>query len=209
MNRNLLRKDMTILFQGDSITDCGRERNGPGLGGGYVAMVAARLWAAYPELNLKMINRGISGNRAKDLEERWEQDCMKLKPDLVSIMIGINDTWRHFDANDPTSAEEYHRAYASILERTKKIGDVKIVVCEPFLLPDPPDRVKWRTDLDPKIQAARDLARTYADRYVPLDGIFAEASVAAPCSFWTGDGVHPTHAGHGLIADAWISRVTG
>ena len=197
-----------IVFQGDSITDAGRNReDAKGLGGGYAMMAAARVQALHPELGLTFLNRGISGNRAIDLAGRWQEDCLDLKPDWVSILIGVNDCWRRYDGNDPTSAEAFEKHYREILERSKSQG-VGIIICEPFILPCPPDRVAWREDLDPKIHVARKLAREFAAVFVPFDGLFASKSVLQPPAFWAADGVHPTLVGHALMASAWIEAVS-
>ncbi len=206
-----LTAGQTILFQGDSITDAGRNREAagfPSLGGGYPLHIAARLTAAFPEMNLCFINKGISGNRVKDLKSRWTEDCVQLRPDVVSILIGINDTWRAFDRGDPTSAEAYYEDYRHILLRVKNELGAAIVMLEPFVLPVPEDRKAWRADLDPKIAAARELAREFKATYIPLDGLFAAASAQQPCAVWAADGVHPTQAGHALIANAWIKAMS-
>ncbi|MEI6492451.1 MAG: SGNH/GDSL hydrolase family protein [Verrucomicrobiota bacterium] len=203
----LFQPGQTILFQGDSITDAGRNReDAAGLGGGYAMMAASQMQALYPDLGLKFINKGISGNRAVDLAGRWQVDCLNLKPDWVSILIGVNDCWRRYDAKDPTPAEIFETHYRDILERSKHRG-IGIIICEPFLLPCPPDREAWREDLDPKIHVARKLAREFAARLVPFDGIFAARSVQQPPSYWAGDGVHPSLAGHALMAAEWIRTV--
>lgn len=197
----------TILFQGDSITDCGRTRSDnpeTSLGMGYPYLLSTTLAADYPDVEFTFINRGISGNRVKDLKGRWKKDCLDHKPDIVSILIGVNDTWRRYDtAQDPTSAADFEKAYRAILSQTAKTG-AQIIILEPFLLPIPKDRETWREDLDPKIHVARKLACEFAAAYVPLDGIFATASVERKHSFWAGDGVHPTPAGHGLITRSWL-----
>ena len=196
-----------VLFQGDSITDAGRSReNLDDLGSGYPALIAAGYSALHPSRQVRFINRGISGNRAVDLRGRWQEDCLDLKPNLVSILIGINDTWRHYDSNDPTSAETYRANYFAILEQAAHSG-AQIVILEPFLLPVPADRKAWRVDLDPKIQVARELAREFGACYVALDGVFAEASARRDPAFWLPDGVHPSLAGHALIAQTWIKAV--
>lgn len=194
-----------VLFQGDSITDAGRSRSDDGdLGTGYAAMVAAWFAALYPEKRVTFINRGISGNRAKDLRARWQSDCLDLKPDWVSILIGINDTWRRYDSGDPTSASDYEANYRAILESVREnLPSARLILLEPFVLPTP-DRAAWREDLDPKIDAVRRLARTFNAIYVPLDGLFAAAAAQRDPAFWAGDGVHPSLAGHGLIAQAWL-----
>ncbi|WP_342439719.1 SGNH/GDSL hydrolase family protein [Paenibacillus sp. FSL L8-0436] len=197
-----------ILFQGDSITDCGRNyEDASSLGVGYAMMAAARLGLQYPEKNLTFINRGISGNRITDLQQRWDKDCLDLRPTWVSIYIGINDTWRRFDSGQETTAAEFEAAYRDLIERTMSALDAKLVLIEPFVLPVPEDRKNWRQDLDPKIHVVRELAREYGAPLVPLDGLFAAASVKAEPAFWAGDGVHPSSAGHALIAEAWLKAV--
>ena len=204
----IIQKDAKVLFQGDSITDCGRDREQGTLGNGYANYTAALFNSLYPELNVTFINNGISGNRTADLCQRWTEDCINLKPDVLSILIGINDTWRRYDSNSPTTAEQYYENYKEILTRTKlEIGDIPIIMLEPFLLPCPEDRIAWREDVDPKIQKARLLAREFNAIYIPLDGIFAQNSTVVEPSYWAADGVHPTSAGHALIARLWIDAV--
>ncbi|MEC0230767.1 SGNH/GDSL hydrolase family protein [Paenibacillus alba] len=202
-----IQQDDVVLFQGDSITDAGRIRdNGQDLGKGYALMAAAQFSASYPEKQVQFLNRGISGNRVVDLEQRWQEDCLDLKPNLVSIYIGINDTWRRYDRNDPTSTEAYEKGYRNILTQTAETG-AKLVLIEPFVLPVPEDRKLWREDLDPKITVVRELAREFGARLVCLDGLFAQASTRADSSFWAPDGVHPSPAGHALVAKAWLQAV--
>ncbi len=205
----LIQDNAVVLFQGDSITDAGRGRgDDSNLGSGYANMVAAWFSAMHPERNVRFINRGISGNRVKDLEARWKEDCLDLQPTWLSIMIGINDVWRRYDSGDPTSAEEFEASYRRILTRVKEdTCDPRLIILEPFVLPTPPDRITWREDLDPKIQIARTMAREFGAIYVPLDGIFAAASVHREPAFWAGDGVHPTPSGHALIAQKWLEAV--
>lgn len=203
-----IKQGDTVLFQGDSITDAGRNREaGADLGRGYALMTAALFSAAYPELQVKFLNRGIGGNRAKDLVERWDADCIELRPDWVSIYIGINDTWRRYDRGDETSAAQFEKEYRQLLTRTKEELGAGIVMVEPFVLPVPEDRKKWREDLDPKIDVVRHLAREFGAMLVPLDGLFAQASTTAAPSYWAPDGVHPSPAGHALIAKAWLKTV--
>ena len=203
----IFEEKAVVLFQGDSITDCGRSYDDDAnLGSGYAALAAAWVSAAYPEKQIRFLNRGISGNRARDLRARWQADCLDLKPTWVSILIGINDTWRRYDSNDPTPVEVYETNYRHILQQTKQSG-ARLILCEPFMLPIPQDRVHWREDLNPKIEAARRLAREFTAIYVPLDGTFAAAATRRDLAFWAGDGVHPTPAGHALIAQAWLRAV--
>ncbi|MBD2844195.1 SGNH/GDSL hydrolase family protein [Paenibacillus sp. IB182496] len=203
-----MQKNEVVLFQGDSITDAGRSRdNLRDLGHGYAHLVAAQLGAAYPELNLQFVNRGISGHRVPDLLGRWQEDCLDLKPTWVSIYIGINDTWRRYDRDDPTSTEQFEQGYRELLTRTTQGLDAKLILLEPFVLPHPADRKQWREDLDPKINVVRELAREFGALLVPLDGLFAQASMRAESAYWAPDGVHPSPAGHALIARAWMEAI--
>jgi len=197
-----------VLFQGDSITDGGRHyQNGDDLGAGYAMIAASWFSAAYPAKRVRFLNRGISGNRVKDLRGRWQEDCLDLQPTWVSIFIGINDTWRRYDSNDPTSTQDFAAAYRVILERTCAALPARLILGEPFLLPVLAGQDRWREDLDPKIAVVRQLAREFQAILVPLDGIFAQAATRREAAFWAADGVHPSAAGHALIAQAWLRAV--
>ena len=134
-------------------------------------------------------------------------DCLDLRPTWVSILIGINETWRRYDSNDSTSAKAYETAYRAILEQTRAELNARLILCEPFVLPVTDDRTTWREDLDPKINVVRRLAREFNALYVPLDGIFAQATTQREPAFWASDGVHPTNEGHALIAQSWLRTV--
>lgn len=204
----LLKENDTILFIGDSITDYGRGRGEDlFLGAGYPPVIAARLLQKYPEYGFRFINRGTSGDRVCDLQKRWKEDCLDFHPTVVSVLIGINDTWRRYDSNDPTPVEKFEEGYRDILTQVREQLGARIVIMEPYVLPTQKDRLAWREDLDPKIQAIRQLAAEFADAYVPLDGLFTAASFRADMTVWLPDGVHPSNAGHGLIAQAWIEAV--
>ena len=207
MSELLLQPGARILFQGDSITDAGRFGDSAGLGGGYVNLLAAWLNARYPAYNLSILNRGTSGHRIYDLEERWSADAIDLQPNLLSILIGINDTWRRYDSQVISTASDFEACYRRMLDRVKAETSARVLMLEPFLLPTPPDRIAWREDLDPRIAAVRRVASDYGALYLPLDGIFAAAATQRPAELWAGDGVHPTQAGHALIARAWLELV--
>lgn len=203
-----IQDNQTILFQGDSITDAGRSRDdGASLGGGYANLAAAWFSALYPEKQVRFLNRGISGNRVTDLRQRWQADCLDLQPDWVSILIGINDVWRRYDSDDITELAAFETDYRHILTAIHQKLGANVILCEPFVLPTPPDREAWREDLDPKIAVIRKLAREFGTLYVPLDGLFAAASAQREPAFWAADGVHPSQAGHALIAQAWLRTV--
>jgi lysophospholipase L1-like esterase len=203
----MIEDNALVLFQGDSITDANRDRgNAAGMGDGYAMMTAAWFSASHPGKKVSFLNRGVSGDRAKDLVARWRPDCLDLKPAWVSIMIGINDCWRRYDGNDPTSPGDFERNYRLVLEQAVQSG-AKLVLLEPFVLPVPEDRKRWREDLDPKILVVRGLAKEFAATLVPLDRLFAEAARSRPPEFWAADGVHPSPAGHALISQAWLRAV--
>ena len=208
MSQLILQYGARVLFQGDSITDAGRSRDDDGqLGGGYAGMVDAWLSARYPGRKLTFLNRGISGNRVPDLEARWTEDCVDLQPDWLSILIGINDTAHRFGGGDATPVAEFEAGYRRLLDRVRAETDAGLILLEPFLLPIPPDRLAWRPLLDQHIDAVRRLARDYAAIYVPFDGLFAAVATQREPAFWAPDGVHPTPAGHALMAQAWIRAV--
>lgn len=203
-----LQPGMTVLFQGDSITDAGRNYQEKDLGSGYPHYVAQLFNAKYPDWNVTFINRGISGNRTSDLLSRWEEDCLALQPDFLSILIGINDTWRNFDSNLPTTSAQYEANYRTLLTQVRvRLGEIPILIMEPFLMPFVPDKMNWREDLDPKIQAARKIANEFHAMYLPLDGLFASKAISVGYTTWSADGVHPTPAGHSFIAQKWIQLV--
>jgi lysophospholipase L1-like esterase len=175
------------------------------LGIGYPLLVAALYSSIFPARNVHFLNRGVSGDRLINLEERWESDCLALRPDVISILVGVNETWRAFDAGDPTPAPIFERRYRDLLARTwSALPDARIVLMEPFLLPFPDTTDLWRTDLNAKIDAVRRVARDSGCDLIPLDGLFAAAATQREPAYWAPDGVHPTPAGHGLIARSWL-----
>jgi len=203
---NLIETGSVVLFQGDSITDYGRRRDEDGLGGGYVRMAITAFGALWPSREVTFLNRGIAGDRTAELLARWQADCIDLKPDWVSIMVGVNDTWRRYDSDMLTTAEQYEANYRTLLERVRDELGAHLIIMEPYLVPTP-DKLHWREDLDPKIQVARKLAREFDAVYLPLDGLFAAACVDEKPAYWAGDGVHPTVAGSAFIARMWLRAV--
>ncbi len=201
---------MKILFQGDSITDAGRNREDiHDLGHGYPLYSAKAIREAFPEREFEFIDLGISGNRAENLRDRWTEDAIAHQPDVISILIGVNDTWHymgdnHFSETSHNMPHEYfEECYRGILERLKKETNAKIIILEQFLL-FTDDKANFRADLDPKIQITRKLAREYADVFIPLDGLFAAASVGVAPTEFAADGVHPTAKGAEFIAGHYL-----
>lgn len=200
---------MKILFQGDSITDAGRNREDiHDMGHGYPFYTAPLIREAYPDRDLEFIDLGISGNRAENLRDRWTADAIELQPDVISILIGVNDTWHRAAEKNWMPHEYFEECYRGILERLKKETNAKIIILEQFLLAVP-DKEFFRVDLDPKIQITRKLAREYADAFIPLDGLFAAASVKEAPTEFAADGVHPTAKGAQLIAAHYLEAFRG
>ncbi len=197
-----------VLFIGDSVTDVGRDRTDPAsLGGGYPLLVAALAGARRPDLGLTFLNRGVSGDTSAMMRARWEQDAITLAPTVVSVLIGVNDTWRRYDAGVRTSTEAYEEHYRAVLDATRDRLGARLVLIEPFLAPVTADQHRWREDLDPRIGVVRRLAAEHGAVLVPADGIVAAAAVRTGPQTWCADGVHPTAAGHGLLAEAWLTAV--
>ena len=196
------------VFQGDSITDWGRARTAPeNLGGGYACLAAAGIQYRQPGRGAEFINRGISGNRVVDLEARWTEDCIALQPDSLSILIGANDVWRRYDRQDPTSVEAYEAGYRRLLDRVRGETKARLTLLEPFVLYINAERATWAEDLDPKRAAVRRLAADYGAGFIPLHDLFqAQAKTTGP-AYWAADGVHPTMAGHALIADVLVKHL--
>ena len=200
---------MKILFQGDSITDAGRDRNDcHDLGNGYPRCASAMIADAYPDIDLEFINLGIGGNRSVDLLERMDQDIVEIDPDIISILIGVNDVWhRHSHAKEMTDAqfEEYYR---EILERIKKETHAKILMMAPFLL-YAPDKESMRAEVESVAAIVHRLASKYADAYLPLDEKFAKALPTAPTpDFYSEDGVHPNAEGAAFIGELYLNAIS-
>jgi len=210
-----LGKGYTILFQGDSITDAGRNRdstafNDPdGLGPGYALLAAAALLQKYAKLDLRFYNRGISGNKVYQLAGRWDEDCLELKPDVLSILIGVNDIWHKLNGDYNGTVDIYRNDYIALLERTRKaLPDVKLVICEPFAVPGVKAvDDKWYPEFYSYQKAAKEIAEKFGAVFIPMQKIFDEAQKQAPGSYWTPDGVHPSLAGAHLMAGAWFEAI--
>jgi len=196
----------TILFTGDSITDGGRREPATApLGAGYVRMIADALTESTDDLTI--VNTGVGGNRAVDLESRWQFDVLDHRPDLLTIMIGINDTWRRYTDGTPTPAEAFGDHYRDILTRSRAKLSGPIVLFEPFLVEVTDAQRSWREDLDPKIDVVRAMAQEFEAELIPTDALMSAAAREIGATSVTTDGVHPTEAGHRVLADAWLAMV--
>jgi lysophospholipase L1-like esterase len=202
----------TILFQGDSITDAGRDRekelpnNPKSFGQGYAFLAASALLNALPEKNLTMYNRGISGNKVYQLAERWQKDCLDLRPDVLSILIGVNDYWHKRNGQYNGTVEVYENDYRKLLQSTKeKLPNIKLVICEPFyVLNTSAVDGTWEAPMKEYQDVAISIASEFNALWVPFQKVFDEAVKHAPATYWTGDGVHPAMPGAQLMAEAWL-----
>ena len=202
----------TYLFQGDSITDAGRSRENNSLRGiGYPHLVASELKVDYPG-QLNIINRGISGNRVVDLYARIKADFINLKPDYLSILIGVNDVWHEFSAN-PNGVDDakYRRIYCMLIEELKEaLPDLKIYILEPFTLKGRGNEAYFEEfDREVRLRAAsaKWVAEKYGLTFIPLQQKFDELCEVCPADYWLSDGVHPAEAGHEIIARALLAEV--
>ena len=212
-----LEKGMTILFQGDSITDAGRQnRQNPNpneqtsMGNGYASIATAALLTSRPELNLSIYNRGISGNKVHQLDARWQKECLDYQPDVLSILIGVNDIWHGLNGRYDGTVETYENDYRALLQRTRKaLPKVQLVICEPFVLRCGAVNDKWFPEFDHFRAAARKVADEHSAVFVPFQSMFDQALQFAPPKHWAGDGVHPSLHGAALMADFWLQVVRG
>ena len=203
-----------ILFQGDSVTDCGRTSSGDpdgNLGVGYPYFITARLWADRLGEEIETVNRGISGNRVVDLYARWKIDALNLNPDVLSILIGVNDTWHEFMYRNGVEVPRYAGFYRNLIDWTReKLPDCKLVLCEPFVLETGVVTPEWVQEMDQRRAAVKSLADEYGAVFVPFQSVLSAAAEKAgdPAKI-LGDGVHPTPRGHQLMADAWLKAAAG
>jgi len=215
LRRPAAAPDPVILFQGDSITDAGRNRaiaaaNDPAaLGRGYPLNVFQSLAALKPYAKLSVLNRGVSGNIVPDLRTRWQADTLDLKPTILSILIGVNDVWHTLGK---TPADEvvatYEAGYAALLEQTRAaLPDVRLVVLEPFVLRTGAVNDSWFPEFDQLRAACRRVADHARADFVPLHDMFQARAAKSKPDEWLADGVHPTAAGHSAIAKEWLDKV--
>lgn len=211
-----LKPGSTILFQGDSITDAGRNRDemaanhSGALGKGYAFLAAAELMYRHAGKDLKIYNKGISGNKVYQLADRWDKDCLELKPDVLSILIGVNDYWHKRDGNYDGTPEVYRKDLVALLERTKKsLPGVSLIICEPFAIKGTKavDNT-WFPEFTAYQSAARSIADSFGATFIPFQSLFDKAQEKAPGSYWAPDGVHPSVAGAQLMAAAWTKVVS-
>lgn len=210
----LIEPGQTILFQGDSITDVNRKRGNseansqPALGNGYAWLAAAQMLVDRPDAGLKIFNRGVSGDKVYQLADRWDADCLALKPDVLSILIGVNDYWAITKHGYTGTLEKYETDYRALLKRTKDaLPSVRLVICEPFALENGSVDKSWFPAFDGYRAAAKKVADEAGAVFVPFQTMFDAAVKIAPPERWAADGVHPTNDGAALMAHWWLSAI--
>lgn len=197
---------MKIVFFGDSITDCGRDRSDPSsLGTGYVKILADKLRPIYPDMDIELINKGVSGDKVGDLLKRVQKDVIDLKPDAVVIMIGINNTLHHFKYGEEFDGEAFKTELFALLYKLTNAGII-VIFLEPFLLPAP-DKLRMRRIFNEELAIINEVCLKMCDEFVAFDEMFNGVAESIPYTEFSQDGVHPTHRGSRLIADTAIKAI--
>ncbi|HET7563506.1 MAG TPA: SGNH/GDSL hydrolase family protein [Gemmatimonadaceae bacterium] len=203
-----------VLFQGDSITDWYRDRAvhepnvGTALGTSYALLVASPALAAHPDRDLQFYNRGVSGDKVPDLQARWTTDTLDLAPDVLSVLVGVNDFWHKLLKGYTGTVQDYENEYVALLEATRRaVPHVRLVVLEPFVLRYGHVDARWFPEFDERRAAAARVARHTGATFVPLQRVFDKLSQHPGPHYWSIDGVHPTPAGHAVIAEQWRHAV--
>jgi lysophospholipase L1-like esterase len=203
-------KGTVVVFQGDSITEAGRNlesaepNSAGGLGNGYPLLVASAVLAARPASALRFYNRGVSGNKVPDLQQRWTTDTVDLHPDVLSILIGVNDFWHKLDHGYNGTVQDFEQQCTTLLDDTRRaLPHVRVIVLEPFVLRTGAVDARWFPEFDQRRAVTARVAAHARAAFVPLQSIFNQRSRTAPPAYWAADGVHPTPAGHAVIAEHW------
>ncbi|MBL7700351.1 MAG: SGNH/GDSL hydrolase family protein [Chitinophagaceae bacterium] len=222
-----LKPNSVILFQGDSITEgwrspeppnynfdnAGREsleyNDSNALGSGYAFIAGSEILRAHPNKKIKIFNKGISGNKVDDLIKRWDKDCINIKPDVLSILIGVNDFWDIITGNSKDAPEKYYEDYSKLLNITvEALPQTKLIICEPFAITGTKAvNESWFPAFNVYRDAARKLAAEFNAIFIPFQSVFDKAVSKAAGSYWCYDGVHPSIPGSNLMARAWLKAV--
>ena len=197
---------MRIVFFGDSITDCDRDRaDEKSLGNGYVKILADKLRPIYPDMDIELINKGVSGNEVCDLLARVQSDVIDLKPDAVVIMIGINNVIHQFKIGKQLDLKQFERDLVELIAKLKEAGIV-VIFLEPFLLPAP-DKKRLRPLFNKELEIIDRICVKECDEFVAYDEMFNGLCETRPYSLYSEDGVHPTFKGSNLIANTAIKAI--
>lgn len=204
-----------VLFQGDSITDAGRDRTmtrpnyGKGMGKGYALLAASSILNENPQQELAFYNRGISGDTVAKMMERWDEDCIRIKPHLVSLLVGVNDFNAAFLVNGKGDAEKFETDYETLLRVTvNKLPGVKLMIGEPFALPGITGLTDQWTDFHLYRKVAKKLAQKFNAAFIPYQSAFSNRMENVPPGYFSTDGVHPSLAGIYLMSKTWLNTVT-
>lgn len=199
---------MKILFQGDSVTDAGRDRSNPSdMGDGYPRYASAMIQDSFPDIDFEFVNLGVSGNRTEHLVERLESDFVNVQPDIVSILIGVNDVWHHDSQGIETTDGDFERNYRTVLDAIKSRTNARILMIQPFLLESAgPTKQALCEELARKQIIVKKLADEYADAYLALDEVLHTETEEEP-AYYAADGVHPTPDGACYIGEAYLGAV--
>lgn len=211
----MFNDNAVILFQGDSITDAQRDRTvteaniRQAMGSGYAQHTASALLLDHCDKNLQIYNRGNGGNIVQQLEERWDEDCLQLRPDLLSVLIGINDSARAFSP-DPTghTPADFDQCLRRLLDQARQQNPaLRLVICEPFFYPIREEQNAWQDGFEQRRAATKAIATDFDAAFVPFQSLFEELYQLAPAAYWLPDGVHPTLPAHRRMADLWLKIV--
>lgn len=208
-------KGDVLLFQGDSITDAGRDKKNEvpnhsrSFGGGYALLAASWLLEELASKELTIYNRGISGNKVYQLDERWDKDCLLLKPNILSILIGVNDYWHMRNGKYDGTPEIYEKDYRALLNRTREQEpDIKLIICQPFILTETKAvDESWVEPFRPYQEISQKICQDFGATWVPFQEAFTDAIQIAQPTYWTNDGVHPSMAGAQLMAKTWLKAL--
>lgn len=204
----LFKQHQRILFIGDSITDADRAGMSAPYGNGYVSMVRNFMVARYPEYNLTFINRGVGGNTVRNLSARWERDVIAERPHWVSVMIGINDVWRHFayNAQEAVPLDEFQNTLRRLLQRVRESIRANPILMTPYMIENNRS-APMRQLMDVYGKTIELLAAEFGAPLVRTQAAFDEVLKVTPPSFWSSDKIHPGGPGHALIALAFLRTV--
>ena len=201
-----------ILFQGDSITDCGRNREDLyNLGGGYPKLVASTLGYDFPN-DYNFVNRGISGNRIVDIYARIKADIINLRPDYMSILVGVNDVWHEVANQNGVDIKKYEKIYTMLIEEVlEALPDIRIMILGPYVIKgattdSSPENWEKFSDTKKYAVVAKMIADKFGFPFVDLQERFDKACTRSDNAHWSYDGVHPTDFGHEIIARAWLEE---
>lgn len=211
----VIQQEDIILFQGDSITDAGRNKEAleanksNALGTGYAMLATSSLLSRFADKGIQVYNRGISGNRVPDLQQRWQKDCIDLQPNILSIMIGVNDFWRTKDRGAINTPALFKSQYQQLLDETSKsLPQVKLIIGEPFAVRNVKHVTDdWYPEFPAYQEVTREIAKEFNALFIPYQQAFDKAEKKASGSFWTTDGVHTSLAGANLMAETWLDCI--